>query len=108
MADEVVYSPHERRALWLLMAIGVVGVNGAFVVGLLQPGTFRSALANPIAAAFMGEAVLLLGMLAYLFTKWRVTRLRWPWFVLLSLLGSMVFAIPIALLCRDRQSSERS
>jgi len=60
-------------------------------------------MANPIAAAFMAEALVLVGVFAYLLCKWRVSRLSWGWFVFLSLLGSMAFALPIALLWRGKR-----
>ena len=44
-------------------------------------------MTNPIAAAFIVEAMLLVGVFAYLLFKWRVTRLPWWWFVLFSLFG---------------------
>ena len=94
----VEYHRTERILLWGLAVLGFVGVNGAFLYGLLQPGVFAEALANPIALAFMFEAMLLLGAFAYLLTKWQVGRLSWVWFVALSMLGSMAFALPIVLL----------
>jgi hypothetical protein len=82
-----------------LAAFGFAAVNGAFLYGLLfQPGAFADAMTNPTAAAFMVEALVLVGVFAYLLSKWRVNRLAWGWFVLLSLLGSMAFALPIVLL----------
>ncbi len=57
-----------------------------------------SALENPVSAAFIIEAFLLMGALSYLLTKWRVARLHWGWFIVLSLLGSMGFALPLVLL----------
>ena len=98
---EVEYSRHERFWLWALGVFGFVGVNGAFFYGLLfDPNALQAALTNPIAAAFIVEALILTGVLAYLFRKWGVSRIAWGWFVCLSLLGSMAFAIPIALLFR--------
>ena len=96
---EVEYSRHERFWLWALGIFGFVGVNGAFVYGILfDPDALQAALANPVAAAFIVEALILVGVLAYLFCKWGVSRIAWGWFVFLSLLGSMAFAIPIVLL----------
>lgn len=94
----VAYRRSERIILWSLAVVGFLVVNGAFLYGLLVPGALRDALSNPVALAFMIEATLLMGALAYLLTKWRVSRLSWGWFVLLSLLGSMAFALPIVLL----------
>ena len=94
----VEYERSERLALWSLAVIGFVVVNGAFLYGLLQPSVLREAMANPVAMAFMVEAMLLMGAFAYLLTKWQVSQLSWVWFVVLSLLGSMAFALPIVLL----------
>lgn len=71
---------------------------------LFQPDAMMVALTNPIALAFMVEALVLMGVFAYLLTKWALIKLHWGWFILLSLLGSMAFALPIALLWRHRVS----
>jgi len=48
--------------------------------------------------AFILEAFLLMGAFAYLLSKWGVSQLHWGWFIGLSLLGSMAFALPVVLL----------
>ena len=95
---DVEYGRMERLSLWLLAIVGFVAVNGAFLYGLLRPQVLQAALANPLALTFMAEALLLMGARAYLSTKWRVSALGWGWFVVLSLLGSMAFALPVVLL----------
>lgn len=103
---DIEYHRSERLFLWGLAVVGFLGVNGAFLYGLLRPAVLEQALGNPLALAFMVEAMLLMGALAYLLTKWRVSRLHWGWFILLSLLGSMAFALPIVLLWpRERATS---
>lgn len=99
MVREVSYSPRERFWLWTLALIGVIGLNGAFVYGLVaRPDALGSAITNPVAAAFIVEALVLMGVLAYLLGKWGVSQVHWGWFVVLSLLGGMAFALPVALL----------
>jgi hypothetical protein len=99
MGREVEYSARERFWLWAVAVFGFVGVNGAFVYALLvRPDALAAAMANPIAAAFMVEALLLVGVLAYLLGRWGVSRLSWVWFVLLSLVGSLACALPVVLL----------
>ncbi len=101
------YSSLERICLISVALLGLAVVNGAFVYGLLlQPGALAEAVTNPIALAFMVEAVLLLGVLAYLLGRLRLSRMDWLWFVLLSLLGSIAFALPIALLWHPHDRSE--
>lgn len=103
MANELEYSERERFWLWCLSVFGFSAVNVAFMYGMLfRPDALANALTNPIALAFIVEALVLMGVLAYLLAKWRVARLHWGWFVGLSLLGSMAFALPIVLLWTRR------
>lgn len=98
MRPEIEYTSRERLLLWIVAAAGFAVVNGGFIYGLLQREVLEQALTNPVAVAFMIEAFLLVGVFAYLLTRWGVSRLSWWWFVLLSLLGSMAFALPVVLL----------
>lgn len=103
MANETEYSQRERFWLWCLSVFGFSAVNVAFMYGMLfQPTAMANALTNPIALAFLVEALVLMGVFAYLLSKWRIARLHWGWFVGLSLLGSMAFALPIVLLWSRR------
>ena len=63
-------------------------------------------LTDPPAAAFIVEALALVGVLAYLFERRGVSRLGWGWFVVLSLLGSLAFVIPVVLLFPRRVENE--
>jgi hypothetical protein len=99
MRHPIEYSKRERFWLAALGVLGFLGLNGAFAYGLLfRPELMAEALSNPLALAFMVEALVLVGVLAYLFDRWGVSRLGWGWFVVLSLIGTMAFAIPIVLL----------
>ncbi len=109
MRHAIGYTPTERFWLAALGVFGFFVVNGAFAYGLLfQPDAMTAAWTNPIAAAFMVEALVLVGVFAYLFERWGVSRLGWGWFVFLSLLGSMAFAIPVVLLFPKRRSKQPS
>ncbi len=101
------YTKGERIGLAILGIFGFLAVNGAFVHGLVfRPDAMTDALANPLAVAFIAEALVLVGVFAYLFERWGVSRLGWGWFVFLSLLGSMAFAIPVVLLFPHRGASK--
>lgn len=98
------YTRGERLWLWALAAFGLLGVNGVFLWTLFaRPEIMREALANPITIAYSVEALALVAALAWLFRKWGVSRVGWGWFVVLSLLGSLAFAIPVALLFPRRE-----
>lgn len=93
------YTRAERSWLIILAVFGLVVVNGVFVyAAIFQAGTLAEAMRNPIASAFIVEALVLTWALAFLLRKWGVSRLHPGWFVFLSLLGSMAFALPVALL----------
>jgi hypothetical protein len=97
------YARWERFLLWTLAATGLLLVNGAFLYGVFfDPGAMAEAMDNPVSLAFQVEAFLLLAALAWLLPKWGVTRIRRGWFVALGLLGSLAFALPVALLWGGR------
>jgi hypothetical protein len=106
MSTTTHYTQKERFWLWTIALFGFVFVNGAFIYGMVaQPGSLAAALRNPISLAFLVEATIMLGLLAYLLTKWGVNRMSAGWFVLLSLLGSMAFALPAVILRRNGPDS---
>lgn len=89
--------------LGALAFIGGAGLNGVFLWGLqAHPEWMSSALRNPIAVAFVIEAFLMVGMLAYLLRRWQVSRVHWVWFICLALLGGVAFALPVVLLWGGR------
>jgi cytochrome bd-type quinol oxidase subunit 2 len=93
------FSPAERIGLIVLAIVSLVGINGVFLWSMTnRPDALQEAMANPVSAAFLVEALVLVLLLAWLFRKWGVSRLGWVWFVLLSFVGSLAFAIPFVLL----------
>ncbi|HSL83373.1 MAG TPA: hypothetical protein VLF66_11400 [Thermoanaerobaculia bacterium] len=83
--------------MWLLILafIGLVGPNGLFLYWLFYeyPGV-SAVLENHLAVAFMIDAFMALGLLSYVFATRPIGRVRWPWFVVLSLVGGLGFSIP--------------
>jgi hypothetical protein len=105
---DIHYSSRERLWLVVLALTGLAGLNGVFVWAVLaRPEALGSALANPVAAAFIIEALVLVGVLAYLMARWRVSTVHWAWFVVLALVGGIVFALPVVLLWSTRDSAMR-
>jgi hypothetical protein len=86
--------------MWLLVvaAFGVLVPNGLFVYWLLNE--FRSVeqmLSDRLALGFMIDLFVATGLLTDLFAARPPGRIRWPWFLLLSLLGGLGFSIPLFL-----------
>ena len=107
MQHAIRYTHTERFWLAALGVFGFLVVNGAFAYGIVfQSDALMAAWTNPVAAAFMIEAMVLVGVFAYLFNRWKVSRLGWGWFVFLSLFGSIAFAIPVVLLFPRRDGSK--
>ena len=97
-------SKPERAGLVALAIAGFVALNGAFLYGVVvRPELLRDAMRNPVALAFMIEALVLVGLSAYLLRRTRATRLGSGAFVALSLIGGLAFSIPVALLLPKRQ-----
>jgi hypothetical protein len=97
------YSPADRGWLIGLAVFGFAVLNSVFVwAALFRPGALGAALTNPVSATMIADTMIVMGMLAWLLTRWGVSRLHWGWFVALSLLGGMVFALPVVLLWRGR------
>lgn len=92
------YTSRDRIVLWAVAAAGLV-VNGLFVfTSLARPDVLAEARANPVALAFMIEACVLLAAQAYLLHRWGASRLHWAWLVVLAIVGSLAFALPVVLL----------
>ena len=84
-----------------LLAIAIFGLvvpNGLFLYWLFAeysgPGAI---LADKLALGFMLDAFMATALVAYLFAVRPPGRVRWPWFVLLSLVGGLGFSIPFFL-----------
>jgi hypothetical protein len=101
------YTARERICLLTIAVVGFAGLNGVFVWALLaRPELVWTAFENPIAAVFIAEAFVMVGLLAYLLTRWRMSTVHWGWFVFFSILGGLAFAVPVVLLWRGPRTRE--
>lgn len=101
------YSRGERIALLGLGVLGAVVLNTAIVYCFIfHWDLVVQAHTNPVSAAFIIEAVVMMWFWAYLMRKWGVARLGWGWFIALSLLGSMAFALPVVLLWPKKKQAQ--
>jgi hypothetical protein len=106
MHREFAFRPGERFLLGSLSAVGFVVLNSVFLYGLLvRPDLHEAAVRNPVALVFMVEALLLMLLLAWLFHRWRLSRIHWLGFVALTMVGSLAFSVPLALLFPRRETA---
>lgn len=91
-------------ALWALALTGFLGINTVFLYGAFwRPDLIAPALTNPVAAAFVAEALVLTAFGAW--AVW-ILGLRRPGpavFVALSLIGSLAFSVPALILMHLRK-----
>lgn len=83
--------------MWLLIVavIGFVVGNGLFVYWLLFEYQGLAAVwSNHLALAFIIDAFLTMFVLAVHFARQPAGRVRWPWFVVFSLVGGLCFGLP--------------
>src|SRR3954449_834403 len=105
MTDAIAYSPRERAWLGAIAGGGLLILNGIFCYCVVfRPELLAAAMTNPIALAFIVEAFVMTGVLAYLLRKWKVMRLAWGWFVALALIGGLAFAVPVAALWNQKRN----
>jgi len=101
-----------RRHAFVLAAtalIGLLGLNGVFLYyAFAEPSLVWDALANPVAAAFVGEAMLLTVVLAWVVHRLAFERLGALGFLLFSLVGSLAFSVPALLWLHLPDSSSGS
>jgi hypothetical protein len=82
--------------LLLIALFGMVVPNGLFLYWLFyEYEGLASAAQNKLALAFIIDAFMVLGLLAYYFARNPVGRVKWYWFVLLSILGGLGFSLPL-------------
>lgn len=86
--------------MWLLIvaAFGMLLPNGLFLYWLFHDySSLSAALSDRLALAFVLDVFGSTGLLAYLFARKPLGPVKWPWFLVLSLLGTLCFSIPLYL-----------
>jgi hypothetical protein len=84
--------------MWLLVAAiaGLLVPNGFFLYWLLHDYQgLAPVLHDPLALAFILDAFGALALLSVYFARRPIGAVRWPWFLLLSLVGGLCFSLPL-------------
>ena len=81
--------------LLLIALFGLLVPNGLFVYwAFAEFNGLQPVLQDRLALAFILDALLALLVLSMFFAQHPIGRVRWPWFVVLSLLGGLGFSLP--------------
>ncbi len=84
--------------MWLLVValFGLTVPNGLFIYWLLAEfHGIMPVLQDKLALAFILDALLALAIITAYFARRPIGPVRWPWFVVLSILGGLGFSLPI-------------
>ena len=84
--------------MWLLFAalVGFVVPNGLFAYWFIfEFESWQAVLDDRLALAFIIDAFMAMGLLAFYFARRPIGPVRWYWFVGLSVLGGLGFSLPL-------------
>jgi hypothetical protein len=102
--DKMKLKKEHRIILWVFATIGLFGINGVFLYSVIfRPELVEEALGNLYAMVFIVEAFILLPLLCFLIALSKLKSPNWLGFLVLSLLGSMAFSIPLSILLWNRK-----
>ena len=91
--------------LLLIALFGLLVPNGLFLYWLFyEYDGLANVIQNKLAVAFILDAFLSLGLIAYYLARSPIGRIKWYWFVVLSLLGGLGFSIPFYWWLNERKA----
>ena len=81
--------------LLIIALFGLIVPNGIFIYWLLTEFRgFAEVFQNKLAVAFIIDAFLAMLMLAYYFAVHPIGKVKWYWFIVLSIVGGLGFSLP--------------
>ena len=100
----------ELRPLLLVSAIlGFLLINCPFLYyALIATEIYAEGIENGFALVFIGEAFLLLVFFALVIAKMGWRKPGWIFFVIMSIMGSLAFSVPLQLYLMSRNSERES
>jgi uncharacterized protein DUF2834 len=84
--------------MWLLVisALGFIVPNGFFLHWLFAEYQGVSAIwSDHLAMGFILDAFIAMLLLAYWYARHPIGRVKWQWFVVLSIIGGLAFSLPL-------------
>ena len=81
--------------LLIIALFGLIVPNGIFIYWLLTEFNGAAEVAsNKLAIAFIIDAFMAMFLLAYWFAVNPIGKIKWYWFIILSIIGGLGFSIP--------------
>lgn len=101
------FTQTQRTILLAIAIFGLVVPNGAFVyLSITSWDLVVAAMTNPIALVFIVEAFALMFFFAWLIHRQGLKAPGWLAFIIMSLVGSMMFSVPACLWLWSRNSPQ--
>ena len=95
--------------LLVIALFGLVVPNGMFVYALAHDfPSLAAAFSDRLALSLLIDALIAVGLLAFVWAARPIGPVGWPWFVAMSLLGGLGFSIPFFLWLNWRRSLPRA
>lgn len=99
------FTPAQEKVLLALAVSGLIVPNGVFLYyALVTPAAVHAALSNPVSLVFITEAFFLMFLFAWVIRHLGFRSPGWRAFIVMSLLGSMVFSVPAFLYLASRNA----
>ena len=99
------FTETQEKLLLGLAIFGLIVPNGFFLYyAMAASAALRAALSNPIALVFILEAFFLMFLFAWLIDRRGLRSPGWLVFIVMSLVGSMVFSVPAFLYLTSRNA----
>ena len=92
--------------MWLLVisAFGFIVPNGFFLYWVVADYHGLAPIwADHLALAFMIDVFIAMLLLAYWYARHPIGRVKWPTFVLLSIIGGLAFSLPLYWWLNERE-----
>ncbi len=84
------------KILMLVASVfGLVVVNSLFLYGSYVAGDMMAVWRDPVSAALMLEGLGLMILFTIYFYHHPIQKMAWYWFPILSILGSVLFSLPL-------------
>ena len=99
------FTTGQEKLLLALAIFGLIVPNGIFLYYALgTPATVHATLRNPVELVFITEAFALMFLFAWLIHHRGFRSPGWLAFIVMSLIGSMVFSVPALLYLASRNA----
>jgi len=91
--------------LLIIAIFGLLVPNGIFIYWLLfEFNSVSQILSNKLALGFIIDCFLAMFLLAYWFAINPIGKVKWYWFIVLSLIGGLGFSLPFYYWLNRKQS----